>query len=200
MDAKKKFILWAAALFAVLVIGSLGYRLLSAGYTPDAPVSDQMTKTADPDGEQEAPYDQSDADMAPDFTIFDADGEEVHLSDYAGSPVILNFWATWCGPCRSELGEFDEAYKQYGDRIQFLMVDLTDGVQETQTGAQQFVEDNAYSFPVFFDTNASAAQNYGIYAIPMTVAVKADGTVGQMQVGALSGEVLQGMIEDVLAQ
>ena len=85
--------------------------------------------------------------QATDFTMTDRDGKEVSLSDYAGKPVIVNFWATWCGPCKEELPYFEEAYEKYGEQIQFLMVDLSDGYAETPENAIAFAEEHGY--PVY---------------------------------------------------
>ncbi|MBQ4347432.1 MAG: TlpA family protein disulfide reductase, partial [Firmicutes bacterium] len=88
--------------------------------------------------------------MAPDFTVYDSEGNAVMLSDFIGKPIVLNFWASWCGPCKMEMPEFNEAYAELGEDIQFLMVNVTTG-RETQESASAFIEENGYSFPVFYD-------------------------------------------------
>lgn len=138
--------------------------------------------------------------LAPDFTVYDAEGNEVHLSDFIGKPVVLNFWATWCGPCKSELPDFNEKYLEHGENVQFLMVDLTDGRQETVEGASAFVAQQGYTFPVFFDTESEAVMAYGINAIPTTFFINAEGyAVGQV-VGMIDAQTLQEGIDMILPE
>ena len=137
---------------------------------------------------------------APDFTVYDAGGNAHKLSDYRGKPVILNFWASWCGPCKAEMPDFEEKYQEYGDRIQFLIVNLTDGSQETVETASDYVAGQGYIFPVFFDTDMDAAMTYGISAIPVTYFIDAEGYVLGGQQGMLSADVLQQGIDLLLGE
>lgn len=113
--------------------------------------------------------------LAPDFIVYDAEGNEVALSDFQGKPVVLNFWASWCGPCKSEMPDFQEVYEEYGEEVQFLMVNLTDGRQETVETAGQFIADLGYSFPVYYDTERIAASEYGVHSVPRTYFIDAEG-------------------------
>ena len=128
---------------------------------------------------------------APDFTVYDADGNEVRLSDFVGKPVVLNFWASWCGPCQGEMPDFQQMYQQYGDEIQFMMVNLTDGSRETVGSASAFVENKGYTFPVFYDTDLDAATVYGVYSIPITILVDAKGSYVAHAPGAVTADALQ---------
>ena len=131
------------------------------------------------------------ATPAPDFTVYDADGNEVRLSDFIGKPVVLNFWASWCGPCQGEMPDFQQMYQQYGDEIQFMMVNLTDGSRETVGSASAFVENKGYTFPVFFDTDLDAATVYGVYSIPITILIDAQGSYVAHAAGAVTADALQ---------
>ena len=137
--------------------------------------------------------------LAPDFTVYDIDGNAHSLSDYRGKPVILNFWASWCGPCKAEMPDFEEAYLEYGDEIQFLIVDLTDGVQETVASASEYIAQQGYTFPVFYDTDLSGARSYEVYAIPVTYFIDAQGSIRATNEGMITPEQLQQNIEALLA-
>ena len=128
---------------------------------------------------------------APDFTFFDLEGNPQKLSDFRGKPVILNFWASWCGPCKMEMPDFDEMYQTYGDQVHFLMVNLTDGSQETVETASSFIAEQGYTFPVYFDTEQSGAIAYGVNAVPVTYFVDAEGNFVAWQQGVLTAQTLQ---------
>ena len=185
------------------LVGLLGLLMLLGGasvlYTrmsdeeASPPVSAASTETeATEEGAMEAV-------SAPDFTVLDSEGNSVSLSDFFDKPIILNFWASWCSPCKSEMPDFDAAYQQYGEEIQFLMVNLTDGVQETLESAKTFIADSSYSFPVFFDTEYSAAIAYGATSIPATYFVNPEGNLVAYGVDPLNTEDLEtgiGMITE----
>ena len=136
--------------------------------------------------------------MAPDFTVYDLEGNAHKLSDFQGMPVVLNFWASWCGPCKSEMPDFEEKYQVYGDQVQFLIVNLTDGSQETVATASSYVASQGYSFPVYFDTDMDAAYRYGVSAIPVTYFIDSEGALVTYRKGMISAEVLQKGIDLLL--
>jgi len=112
---------------------------------------------------------------APDFTVQDADGNEVKLSGMQGKPVVLNFWASWCPPCKEEMPGFNNAFGDFGDRVHFMMVCLVDGSRETVETGAAYVEGQGYGFPVYFDVTGEAMAAYGIRAIPATYFIDAEG-------------------------
>jgi len=128
---------------------------------------------------------------APDVRIFDREGNEVNLSRYFGKPLVLNFWASWCGPCQSEMPDFQAKYKELGNEVNFVMVNMTDGQRETVETASGFIDRNGFEFPVFYDTTGEAAYVYGAYSLPTTYFIDAGGHVIAQAVGAIDAEILQ---------
>jgi peroxiredoxin len=133
---------------------------------------------------------------APDFTVLDYDGKEVKLSDFIGTPIVLNFWASWCPPCKAEMPHFNKVSEEYAkDDLLFLMVDLAEGQRETVESSKKFIEDNQYTFTVLFDTKQDAAAQYGIRAIPSTFFIDKDGNIVAGKQGGMEEEVLRKAIK-----
>ena len=128
---------------------------------------------------------------APDFTVYDGEGQAVSLSSLVGKPVVVNFWASWCGPCKSEMPDFQKAWEAHGDQVHFMIVNMTDGMQETLEKAKAYVAKEGYSFPVYYDTDLDAAMTYGVNAIPATYFVAADGSLIARASGAISLSTLE---------
>lgn len=128
---------------------------------------------------------------APDFTVYDLEGNQVHLSDFIGKPIILNFWASWCGPCKMEMPDFNAAYMNYEDKIEFLMINMTDGSRETLETASSFIEEAGYTFPVYFDTDYDAAITYSASSLPTTYFIDSEGTLIAHAKGAIDADTLQ---------
>ena len=97
----------------------------------------------------------------------------------------MNFWASWCGPCQSEMPDFQAAYEEYGDEIEFVMINLTDGGRETKEVAQDFITENGYSFPVYYDISGEAGYAYQIASIPTTYFISKEGKIVASGQGAL---------------
>ncbi len=198
MKKGDKFVLLALAFVALMIMAVMGYRILSESYAPQGTVPSQIADSGSNDNgdNDSAKADDSDTDgLAPDFTVLDMAGNSVKLSDYFGKPIIINFWATWCGPCKSELLAFNNMYEKYKDEVHFLFVNLTDGSRDTVESVTQFMEDEGYTFPVYFDTTMEAATTYGAYSIPMTFLIDDEGVPVHYQAGAMPEEAIEQFIE-----
>lgn len=129
--------------------------------------------------------------LAPNFTVYDLEGNEVQLTDFFGKPIIVNFWASWCGPCKMEMPDFDAAYNTYKDDIVFLMVNMTDGSRETVEVASEFIADSGYTFPVYYDTQYSASITYSVASLPTSYFLNSQGELVAHAKGAIDAETLQ---------
>ena len=197
MKDRKTLVLLALAFVIVLAGAYLLYDRLGSQYAPDqlavesTPVpADTAESTAAQSGAQQTAEDAAaESAAAPDFTAYDADGNAVQLSDYFGKPLVLNFWASWCGPCKSEMPAFQQAYEQE-DGVQFLLVNMTGG-RETQADAEALLAQEGYTFPVLFDLDLDAAMTYGVTALPTTYFLDAEGNLVAWAQGAIDAETLQ---------
>ena len=162
----------------------LAVLLLAGCGTKDA--SPDITEASQPAADATQP-----ASVLTDFTAFDTNSDPVKLSDYLGKPIVLNFWASWCGPCKSEMPAFQKAYEEFGDQVQFVMVN----VGETTDEAEAFLAATDYTFPVLFDVNGQAAYAYQLSAIPASFFIGADGKLVYSHVGAMSESDLLEAIE-----
>ena len=206
MKQTHKTILTAGVLLLVLGGAVIGYNALTKYYSPENFVPDKTlgmsaetgeNVAADVIGESSGTSDETEEAIdytAPDFTVYDAEGNAAKLSDFFGKPLVVNFWASWCGPCKSEMPYFDKAAAERDD-VTILMVNLTDGQRDTVESVTKFAADEGYTFPLWFDTELSAANAYYVYSIPMTVFIAADGTLADYHTGAMSEETLNAYLD-----
>ena len=198
MGKKITLLILTLALVGILAAAGILYKDLGKDLAPDR-LAVQTQPTSEPVTESTAPLDttapagttEPQITLAPDFTVYDREGNPHKLSDFFGKPIVLNFWASWCGPCKMEMPDFQEKYLELGEEVQFLMVNLTDGQRETVDVASAFIDSQGYTFPVFYDTTTEAAYTYGVYSIPTSYFIDAQGQPIAHAQGAIDGATLQ---------
>lgn len=141
--------------------------------------------------------------LARDFSAVTSDGKEVTLSGLRGKVVVLNFWASWCGPCQSEMPDFQKLQDDLDDQgdaaeAVILTVNLTDGAWETKDTAKAFLDKMGYTFPVIFDSG-EVTELYEIYSIPNTYILNKDGIIVQKFLGATNKEALEDAISEAMS-
>lgn len=193
---KATYNLIVTVLVLIIVIG--GGMLLYGNLKDDVVVN--VPETTAPN-QADAPVESVDpnAETAPDFAVQDSSDGVWKLSDFRGTPVVLNFWSSNCGPCKEEMPLFQRAWEKYGDRVQFMIVNLTDGYNDTFASAMTVIQENNYTFPVFFDIASQGAYAYSIYSIPMTYFIDANGVIVSEHLGMLTEQKLESGIQSILA-
>ena len=132
--------------------------------------------------------------QAPDFTGELIDGTSITLSELQGKPVIINFWATWCGPCVKEMPAFERLKDDFGDKIGIIAVNCGDDAGTVK----DFMEENGYTFPVVLDEEYSISMLYPTNSIPYTVVVDAEGKVTHISTGALDADTMYERYKEAL--
>lgn len=183
---KSTYNLIVTLLALVIVIG--GGVLLYQNLAGQVELDSEIPSTSNPS-----------AETVPDFTMMDSSEGTWQLSDFRGKPVILNFWSSGCGPCLSEMPLFQSAWEEYGDQIEFVIVNLTDGYYDTFASAMGVVEENGYTMPIYFDTTGEGALAYSIRSIPMTFFIDENGVLVSQRLGALTEQTLEDAMEALLA-
>ena len=201
---KKGLLITIVILIGVLVMAGVLYPKLSAAMEPqqmattppvettvptepatEATQPEETQETTEPEETQAATEPEPLA--APDFTVQDWDGNPVNFSDFVGKPIVLNFWAHWCGACHMEMPEFNAAYERLGGEVTFLMVHEGAAVEK----GKNKVLDGGYTFSVVFDVDGSAGDLYGINAYPTTFFIDKEGNLQAYYIGAMDANLLQ---------
>ncbi len=129
------------------------------------------------------------------FTLKDIDGKTVHLDDYQGQTVLINFWATWCPPCRAEMPALKAYYEAHQDEG---FVILAVNAQEGLSQVRQFAYDYQLPFPVLLDETACAVSGYGVQSFPTSIVIGPDGVVRKIHIGMLDPATLESEVTPIL--
>lgn len=167
--------------------------LLGAGWIY---VSRETNAGAGPTPLTTAPYV---GNLAPDFTLQTVDGRSITLSDYVadgGTPVVLNFWATWCPPCRVEMPYFENVHNLYEGRVVVL------GLNQAESAATivDYARDHGLSYPLLVDQDMRANNLYGVLNLPTTIFIDRNGVVREVLIGTISQGVLEDRIKGLMKE
>ena len=132
---------------------------------------------------------------APEIALVSTTGESLKLSDFRGKPVIINFWATWCAPCRVETPELQDLHRERGNEVIIFSVNAT---AQDQGNIDGFIEEFGMTFPVVLDPDAVAFKDYNVLGLPTTVFVGADGVIREVFTGPVNRAYMESKIPEML--
>lgn len=198
-------ILMGVLMFTGKMNAFTGY--LSGGTNANLESQEETEKESEDVSEdkEENKEDESKETVVPaiDFTLKDQFGNEHTLSDYKGKTVFLNFWATWCGPCRSEMPDIQKLYETYdteGDNAVIILGVAAPGLgqEKDEAGIKAFLDENGYTYPTLMDTTGDLFSEYGISSFPTTFMIDREGNVFGYVSGALNEDMMKNIIEQTL--
>ncbi len=191
LSEKKKTIIMIVAFIIIIFIVAILYNFLAGEYNKKNENNQNTNSIAENMDEQEKV-------KATEFVVFKEDGSKVKLSDVRGKkPIIINFWATWCEYCKKEMPDFEEAYVNEKDNIEFMMINFTDNQQETLETAKTYIEENGFSFPVYYDMILDAVYKYEAFSLPLTIFIDKDGYIYRVNKGLITKDKLNSYIEEL---
>jgi thiol-disulfide isomerase/thioredoxin len=201
-------------IFSILVILLLSVSLISGCVKEDNEQTDksETTNKEEKDIEKNTGKNENDegetkgdaeiregifvGNKAYDFLLLDREGNDISLSSLKGKVVFLNFWASWCGPCKMEMPHMQKVYEEYKDKdVVILAVNITASEKNGIEGVNNFLNENKYTFPVLYDKDGSVSEKYRISAIPTTYIINRDGIIVNFVRRSMSEEMIKQQIE-----
>lgn len=132
---------------------------------------------------------------APEISLVSTTGQPMKLSDFRGKPVVINFWATWCAPCRIETPELQDVYRERGDEVIIFSVNAT---QQDQGDIEAFIQEFGLTFPVALDAEGKTFKDYNVLGLPTTVFVTKDGIINEVFTGPVNKAYIESKIPELL--
>ena len=130
-----------------------------------------------------------------DFELETRTGDTLRLYNHDGKPTLINFWASWCPPCKKEMPDIQKAYEKYGDEVNFFMVDLT--FNDDIDAMNEYIEENQFTFPVLLDKTGDVMMDYQVMVIPTTYFVDANHVISHKVMGPMTSEHIQSIMDEI---
>ncbi|WP_153720638.1 redoxin domain-containing protein [Sporosarcina cascadiensis] len=183
---------------SALVVGTLVFLMVknTVGKPEIEPIDTSQT-AADLPGQQAEEEGLEQYSPAPDFTLETLAGETVTLSELKGKKVILNFWATWCPPCKAEMPHMESFYSKLTeeDQVELIAVNVTESEKLGISEVENFVESYKLSFPIPLDETAQVTHTYGVFSMPTTFMIDTKGRIAQKVIGPLDEKTLNELVD-----
>jgi len=185
--------IWILLLVLFLLVGSIYFD-----HNKVSNIDQQSQQNLSPDTSASSPK-AAKGKLAPEITLNDLNGQAVNLSNYRGKVVVLNFWASWCTPCKAEMPALNKTAQQFasGSDAVLLTVNLTDGSRETVDTVRKYITDNRYSLSVLLDTQSRAANAYNITSMPTTYIIDKQGVIVNYIVGPTTKDSLHAYVDQL---
>ncbi|MFV0497019.1 MAG: redoxin domain-containing protein [Candidatus Fimivivens sp.] len=191
MNSNKRLGLIILLLCGVIAAAYLGYKTFGEDYLTDQL---QPIASSSQDGQSggDTVAEQPERTPAPNFTMTDFEGNAMTFDSLKGKPVVLNFWASWCGFCVEEMPDFDTVYQEMGDEVAFVMLNVTDGMRETREKGKKFYAEKGYTFPIYFDDQGTQGANaFGVTGLPSTYFIDQNGNLATYASGMIDQAALR---------
>ncbi|MDN4606838.1 redoxin domain-containing protein [Sporosarcina highlanderae] len=188
-------------IIAALLIGSMIVIMVNQNMNKIEPIDTSGVLVETGAGSEVAMEDVGlrQGDLPPDFELVTLSGETVKLSDLKGKKVILNFWATWCPPCKAEMPHMQNYYRNSAedDNVEILAVNLTTGEHRGVKAVQEFADSYGLTFPIPLDETGVVGESYQAFRIPTTYLLNTDGTIAQVIIGPMDESMMAGLVRDL---
>ncbi|MDP7980638.1 TlpA family protein disulfide reductase [Bacillus sp. WLY-B-L8] len=184
--------MWRKLAIVVVLLGLAGYAIYEQFGKEKVEVADDQKQSTEDEKEVIAQNGIEIGKVAPEFELSKLDGTKVKLSDLKGKKVIVNFWATWCGPCQQEMPDMQEFYSKYQKDVEILAVNYT--VSEGTDGKEKvrkFAEAKGITFPVLLDTDIKVTTTYKVITIPTSYFVDTNGVIQDKFIGPMTVQEME---------
>ncbi|SKA95983.1 Peroxiredoxin [Sporosarcina newyorkensis] len=185
------------SILSLLVIGTLVFLMVKNTVEKPEPIESPVTSLSQANELEVAEEGLEQYSPAPDFTLETLAGETVTLSELKGKKVILNFWATWCPPCKAEMPHMESFYSKLTDedQVELIAVNVTESEKLGISEVENFVKSYKLSFPIPLDKTAEVTRMYGVFSMPTTFMIDTKGRIAQKVIGPLDEKTLNELVD-----